>query len=538
MPFTFALSAFSVEVYCKLTSVTGTQVMTDFINISGNTSLCGIYLSGTTLSFLAKDLSGNETSATASGFTAAINTPYQFCATWTGTTVTFAVNGVSYPAAYSLQVAPSSITIPNVFIGQFYLGTNQFHGLISTVSFYPTVLSTARFLAHYNAAQAITYGVTGPASGSKSVASAAFTVAPTSSVTDTVSAASSVGGDTITTSPMSFSSAAADTFTIDPSTLGPRTITLTSAAGHTITGSPFTYTAAVPFVVTGPSVVAMGAPSTFTYTPGASTTDVVTPSDGGVGGTFSPATLTFTASAVAQTTQYTPGSIGPITISGFSTDVRLFTSLAVTSIGLQVDGYVSKSGKVAVFGANAAGLTSNGNPIQGLVGTLNANPAIHVNGNAVQIGPPIWSTAENFVSYLLECGSVQSIAFTNAGTASYTAPTITATGVTFGTPVLAVGILSYTITSARLGLHNVIPDLHSHDRRPVAVGPGDRVGDGCGRDRDLRCPLDRQLALVRRRIHGHERDRVSRFRDLRALATREAPGPRYRLPAPAWSSRR
>ena len=289
----------------------------------------------------------------------------------------------------------------------------------------------------------------GPLSGNLSVASGNFTVTPTSSVADTVSVVSSVGGDTITTSPLTFSSATPGTFTVTPSTLGPRTLTLTSSGGRTITGSPLTYTAAVPFTITGSATVAQGGPTTLTITPSTTTTDVVTLTDYR-GGTFSPATLTFSASSVAQTSAYTPAVIGPITVSGYSTHDALFTPLSVTSIMLQVDGYVSTCGKTVYFMTNSAGATGNGNPIQGTITSVNTTPTIQVNGTAVQIGRAV-SPFTDFLTYYMECGSLDAVNFSNAGTTSYTAPTLTATGVTFGTPVLASGVLGYAITAPGTG---------------------------------------------------------------------------------------
>ena len=75
---------------------------------------------------------------------------------------------------------------------------------------------------------------------------------------------------------------------------------------------------ATPFVltVTGPSSGINGTASTnFTVTPAGIDTDTVTFSDGGHGGTFTPSSLTFSASSAAQTFTYTPTIAGSITLT-------------------------------------------------------------------------------------------------------------------------------------------------------------------------------------------------------------------------------
>ena len=118
-----SLSAATITAWAKPTTVTGAQIIFDGINVAGNTSQFALFLNGTVLQFYCKDLSGNLTTATASGFTAVANTRYFFGATITGTTITFAVNGTSYSPSYGSQVLPSTILIPNAYIGQFKGGT-------------------------------------------------------------------------------------------------------------------------------------------------------------------------------------------------------------------------------------------------------------------------------------------------------------------------------------------------------------------------------------------------------------------------------
>ena len=307
------------------------------------------------------------------------------------------------------------------------------------------------------------YSLTGPTTDSVGTASGKFTITPSASITDTVSLKSSVAGDIFSTSVPNFiSSAASTTFTVTPIALGTRTITATSAAGHSVVGSPCTLTATVTLSLSAPSWLYEGVPATLTFTPTATTTDTVTLSDGGAGGTFTPASLSWVASSTPLTATYTAATTGTIAISATSSDGATVTGspLSLYSYAVAVDAYVAKHGKIIVFGTNSSYLLANGNPVRAIVTAVNATPTVKVNGNAISLGPATWvsSTKDSpFVTYLLECGSVQSLAFTNAGTSSYTSPTVTwngdggGSGLTLGTPVLAKGILAYTITSAGTG---------------------------------------------------------------------------------------
>ena len=274
-----------------------------------------------------------------------------------------------------------------------------------------------------------------------------------------VTIASSVAGDTLSSSTLTFSgSSAAQTFTITLASGGSRTITLTSSHGYMVSGSPWSLSSTVPLTLTGPAFLYEGIAATLTITPAGVTTDTVTLSDGGKGGTWSPsAIVAWVASGAAKTVTYTAATTGTIAISATSVDGATVTNspLSLSSCAVAVDAYVTKYGKLLIFGTNSATLTANGNYVPAIVTAANSAPTIEVNGDVIQIGPATWMSSKldsPFVAYLLQCGSVESIAFTNGGTTSYTAPTITATnGVTVGTPVLASGILAYTITNAGSG---------------------------------------------------------------------------------------
>jgi len=82
----------------------------------------------------------------------------------------------------------------------------------------------------------------------------------------------------------------------------------------TVSGGPL----ATSYTLTGPTSDTIGfASGNFTVTPNGLYTGTITPSDSGAGGTFSPTSLTFSSSSVAQTFTYTPGvsESGSTTIS-------------------------------------------------------------------------------------------------------------------------------------------------------------------------------------------------------------------------------
>ncbi|MBE7728860.1 hypothetical protein [Komagataeibacter sp. FXV3] len=89
------------------------------------------------------------------------------------------------------------------------------------------------------------------------------------------------------------------------------------AVGKYPTGS--LYTPSTAYTLAGASVATAGAALALTLTPdndGPGTDTTVTLSDGGAGGTFSPATVTFDGCTnTAQTVTYTPKDAGAVTIS-------------------------------------------------------------------------------------------------------------------------------------------------------------------------------------------------------------------------------
>jgi lysophospholipase L1-like esterase len=116
----------------------------------------------------------------------------------------------------------------------------------------------------------------------------------------------------------------------------------TGTSGATWVASSFTtydYGAATSYSLTGPSSAEVGQHSgDFTVTPNANYTGTITPSDGGAGGTFTPSSLTFSASESPQTFTYTPASSGTISISttsspGLTDPSALSISVSGTPVG-------------------------------------------------------------------------------------------------------------------------------------------------------------------------------------------------------------
>jgi hypothetical protein len=164
-----------------------------------------------------------------------------------------------------------------------------------------------------------TYGLTGPSSGPIGVASSAFTLTPSGSITDTVTFADSPSGGTFTPTSLSWSSSsAAQTFTYTPATPGAKTLTLTSGASYAITGSPATYTAtmvATSYTLAGPTAGVVNQSSTaFTVAPNGSFTGTISVSLLGAG-LAGPIVLAWANSSTAQAFVITPLLVGSATLT-------------------------------------------------------------------------------------------------------------------------------------------------------------------------------------------------------------------------------
>jgi hypothetical protein len=170
---------------------------------------------------------------------------------------------------------------------------------------------------------ATTYFLTGPATGSVGAASTPFTVQlpPSATVPAPVTVTphdGGAGGTFTPTSKVLTTTSPSATFTYTPASYGAKTISTTNNGGLTDPAS-VTFTCLAPtYSLTGPSTGDVGTPSTnFTVTLSGAVVGTVnvTPSAGGGGGTFTPASVALTTGAPSATFTYTPASAGAKTIS-------------------------------------------------------------------------------------------------------------------------------------------------------------------------------------------------------------------------------
>jgi hypothetical protein len=177
---------------------------------------------------------------------------------------------------------------------------------------------------------------------------------------------------------------------------------------------------------------------------------------------------------LSGTTLSVPPSLGDIGLKDWGTAAGTSSDCTLTTLGggqlghaeyasalgfvppVEVAAYVAKSGKVAIFFPVSTVATANGFYAPQNVTGVGTDPAITWNGQAISIGPVTWSKYNQsfpWVAYLLECGSVQSVAISNGGTGFTGTPTIGVSGgsgtdivaPTFGTVTLATGITGYTL---------------------------------------------------------------------------------------------
>jgi hypothetical protein len=158
------------------------------------------------------------------------------------------------------------------------------------------------------AATATTYTLTGPSSGTVNVSSTDFTVVPVGGVfTGTITPSDGGEGGTFSPASLTWSATSdAKTFTYTPTTVGARTIATTNSgglanpAGIAYAATP---TAATSMTFTGPTVLVVGQPETYTLAPdGAYSGSVALSSDHG--GVFTPPSLSWGGASTAKTFTY------------------------------------------------------------------------------------------------------------------------------------------------------------------------------------------------------------------------------------------
>jgi hypothetical protein len=181
-----------------------------------------------------------------------------------------------------------------------YMQANQSPGLQVLLDW-----NTATAVAH------VGYTLTGPSVGTVGNA-LVYTLTPGGTTTDVITFSDGGAGGSFAPSTLTITnSSSAQTFSYTPAVTGTTTLTVTSTQGGVVTGSPLSISSShVNYVLRGPSAGTVGLASAYALVPSGTTTDTITFSDGGNGGTFYPATLVITGSYVPQSFSYVPSSIG------------------------------------------------------------------------------------------------------------------------------------------------------------------------------------------------------------------------------------
>lgn len=280
-----------------------------FYNISTTKWELYHYANGTFTSLAAE----SGTSVYADGNSPAVN--FKAIASGSNQVITLTVNGATKIAfTHTAGSAPAPITAAGS-VGMYFnsatagagngLGVNSVEGVVQGSG----------------AATAVTF--TGPTAGLVGSPSSNFTVSANGTITGTVVVTPNdggAGGTFVPTSVSISSGSPTGNFAYTAATSGAKTISLTNNGGLTNPASR-TYTgasAATAVTLSGPTSGIAGSPSS-NFTVGAngaiSGTVVVTPSDGGAGGAFSPTSASISSGSPTGTFSYTAASSGAKTIS-------------------------------------------------------------------------------------------------------------------------------------------------------------------------------------------------------------------------------
>lgn len=245
--------------------------------------------------------------------TLATSTAYKVKLSAVGSTITLSTDNGDGTYVQRIQVTDTNVTAAGA--AGIYLLNDAWSG-DQTTGYQIDALSEP-------AVPATAVTMTGPTSGSTSVASTNFTVGANGAITGTVVVTPSDGGGggTFTPTTVSISSGSpTGTFTYTPASSGNKTISVTNN-GSLTNPSNITYSVSTPataVTMTGPTSGTSGVAST-NFTVGANGTItgtvVVTPSDGGGGGTFTPTTVSISSGSPTGTFTYTAASAGAKTIS-------------------------------------------------------------------------------------------------------------------------------------------------------------------------------------------------------------------------------
>lgn len=136
-------------------------------------------------------------------------------------------------------------------------------------------------------------------------------------------------------------------------------------------------------------------------------------------------------------------------ISGSLSNMTYAPAIGLSSPAV-ISAEIMKSGMVARFGACQAQLGETAYPPIAFITAVYSDPTIYRNGTSIQITPSAWwSTAPTnglsraaCVHYNLLCGSVLNTAVVSGGS-GYVSPVANCTGVVFGTPTVAGGVITY-----------------------------------------------------------------------------------------------
>jgi hypothetical protein len=339
---------------------------------------------------------------------------------------------------------------------------------ITATATLPTSETWQAAAATYLASSLPPYSMIGPI-GAQVGTAAPFFLVPngTPGATDTISMATSGSGTFSPTSLAVTESPADIPFTYTPSAAGPVTLTFTSANSLTIGAGSFVFAGFDPFTLTGPSGGTPGAAVTLTLTPAAATTDTITFTLSGLSGTFSPTSLTWSNSAAAQSTQFTPSAIGSGTITATSADGAPITGSPLSFLvgAMLITPQISKWGLLVIPITQGSGEVNGYFPILTAAGSagglpliaVNSNPSLFMNGNPVSLNGPIWTdiTSESdgsIAAWYPQCGTVMGVTAQTGGenyttaSATWTSGSGGGSSLTLGTPVLGQGVTSYAFT--------------------------------------------------------------------------------------------
>jgi hypothetical protein len=162
-------------------------------------------------------------------------------------------------------------------------------------------------------------------------------------------------------------------------------------------------TAPITATLTGPSSCYAGTASgNFTVALNKAYTGTITPSDGGAGGTFSPASLSWSNASNPQTFTYTASTAGTksISISANPTIVITGSPISITASNLPVTAILGRDLQTVYFLVNDA----TAHRVPTAVTAVSSNPTVYVNGSSATISGPTWTNATKntcFVAYYL-----------------------------------------------------------------------------------------------------------------------------------------